>query len=139
MKPLKLDYVSDETTQLSSQAQSEYRRICGQLNWLVFQSRPDISFDICTVTLHFCRLEPPFELIIHSEASYANLEDGSSQSGTFIFLKGKNNLLAPILWQSRKIQRVARSTLATETLAFINGVDICVFIKHRLEEMLGKN
>ena len=56
----------------------------------------------------------------------------------FIFLKEKNNLLAPIFWQSRKIQRVTRSTLAAETLAFINGVAI-VFIKHIFEEILGKN
>ena len=92
MKPLKLDYVSNKTNQLSSQAQSEYIRVCGQLNWLASQSRPDILFDICqlstklgkanyhdahrankvlkklklcTVTFHFWRLEPPFELITH--------------------------------------------------------------------------
>ena len=123
VKPLKLDHVSDKTTQLSSQAQFEYTRICGQLNWLVSQSRPDISFDICqlsnklgkanyhdahrankvlkklklcTVILHFWRLESPFELTTHSDTSYGNLEDGSSQSGSFIFLKGKNILLAPV-------------------------------------------
>ena len=76
---------------------------------------------------------------MHSDASYANLEDGISQSGMFIFLKGKNNLLAPTFWQSRKIQRLARSTLAAETLTFINGLDICVFIKHIFEEILGKD
>ena len=76
---------------------------------------------------------------MHFDASYANLEDGSCQSGMFIFPKGKNNLLAPMFCQSRKIQRVARYTLAAETLAFIIGVDICVFIKHIFEEILGKD
>ena len=116
LKPLKLDYVSHITTQLSSQTQSEYRRICCHLNWLVSQSRSDISLDICqlsiklgkanyydaqrankvlkklklcTVTLYFWRLKSPFELILHSDVSYANLEDGSSRSGMFIFLKKK--------------------------------------------------
>ena len=32
-----------------------------------------------------------------------------------------------------------RNILAVETLAFINGVDICVFIKHIFEEILGKH
>ena len=31
-----------------------------------------------TVALHLWRLEPPFELIMHSDVSYVNLEDGSS-------------------------------------------------------------
>ena len=80
----------------------------------------------CTIILYFWRSEPPFKLIIHSDESYANLEDESSKSGMFNFLKGKNNLLAPIFWQSRKIQRLTRSTLAAETLAFTNGAGICL-------------
>ena len=47
MKPMRLDYVSNKMTQLSLQAQSEYRRICGQKNWLASQFRSDILFDIC--------------------------------------------------------------------------------------------
>ena len=50
LKPLKPDYVSDKMTQLSSQVRSEYRRICGQLNLLASQLRPDISFDICQLS-----------------------------------------------------------------------------------------
>ena len=78
MKPMRLDYVSNKMTQLSLQAQSEYRRICGQQNWLASQLNPERS-------------------------------------------------------------RVAWSTLAAKTLAFINGVDICVFIKRIFEEIFGKN
>lgn len=53
---------------------------------------------LCTVTLYFWRLEPPSELIMHPDKSYANLEDESSLNGMFIFLKGKNKLLAPTFW-----------------------------------------
>lgn len=43
MKPMRLDYVSNKMTQLSLQAQSEYRRICGQQNWLASQLNPERS------------------------------------------------------------------------------------------------
>ena len=51
-----------------------------------------------------------------SDAAFANLKKGSIQGGFIIFLCKSDKNYAPILWKSRKIQRVVRSTLAAETL-----------------------
>ena len=41
----------------------------------------------------------------------------------------------PVLWRSTKVRRVARSTLAAETLAFTEGADTACFINQLGEEL----
>ena len=53
------------------------------------------------------------KLIVYHDASYANLQDGF-----IIFVTDHNECKAsPIAWQSRKLKRVVKSTLAAETLS----------------------
>ena len=61
-------------------------------------------------------------MLMYSDASFNNLGDGHSQGSYIIFLSD-NHHLYPIAWKSNKLKRVARSTLATETLAFTDGCD----------------
>ena len=56
-------------------------------------------------------------------ASFGNLHNGGSQGGHFIITKGDNQKMNPVLWQSCKIKRVVKSTLANETLALSEGID----------------
>ena len=35
---------------LNPDEQHSYRAICGQLNWLATQSRPDIAYDVCKLS-----------------------------------------------------------------------------------------
>ena len=72
-----------------------------------------------------------------SDASYVNPEGGSSQGGYIIFLHGENNHVAPILWRSRKINRVVRRTLAAETLALTEAAAQGFYIRAILTELLG--
>ncbi|XP_057290806.1 uncharacterized protein LOC130613486 [Hydractinia symbiolongicarpus] len=135
MEQVEIQSTKNKHQELSHEKQSKFRCICGQLNWVSSQSRPDISFDVCQLSTKLNRanvddvmranklLKPPLQLILYADASFGNLHDGSSQSGIFVFLKGVENTMTPITWQSKKIKRVVRSTLAAETLALVNGID----------------
>ena len=61
-----------------------------------------------------------------SDVSFNN--DGYSQGGHILFIADKFNMSSPVLWKSTKVRRVARSTLAAETLAFTEGADTACFI-----------
>ena len=40
----------DGSRQLSREEQRLYRGICGQLNWIATQSRPEVAFDVCLLS-----------------------------------------------------------------------------------------
>ena len=54
-------------------------------------------------------------LACYSDASFANLPGEGSQGGMVILLHDGQGIQCPILWQTRKIRRVVKSTLAAET------------------------
>ncbi|CAL4194516.1 unnamed protein product [Meganyctiphanes norvegica] len=140
------------------------RGMCGQLNWIASQSRPDLSFDVsdlsCSikdarimdlqraakvvrkaksscVSLKFPSLDlAATEVVIYSDASYGNLPNGSSQGGHIIFLYDSHGKCTPISWSSTKIRRIARSTLAAECLALQDAADSAILISSFLSEML---
>ena len=62
------------------------------------------------------------EIVVYSDATYASLPYGSSQGAFIVFIKG-NEMVSPILWQSKKIPRVTKSSLASETLGVREAVD----------------
>ena len=74
---------------------------------------------------------------VYNDASLANLKDAGSQGGFIIFIIGSNKKYAPLKWQSRKIKRVAKSTLAAETMALLEGTECCFLIKSTLLGILG--
>ena len=45
-------------------------------------------------------------------------------------------ICVPVWWNSKKIKRVVRSTLAAETLETIEGVDMALYISTLITEML---
>ena len=69
------------------------------------------------VDFKFPNLRKPSKLkvISYSDATYASLADRSSQGAFMVLLKGNNNFVAPISWQSKKLNRVTISSLASET------------------------
>ena len=142
----------------------EVKRVCGQLLWVTNNTRPDFSFEVsmlcnvgktCTVgdllrvnklidvlkrdklVIKFPKLGDPdsWTLCAFCDSSFANLADGSSQAGYILFIKAKNGKVSPIGWQSRKLQRVTKSTLSSETLAVIEAVDAARLVKVILQEI----
>ena len=75
------------------------------------------------------------KLVVYADAVDGNLPDGGSQGGYFIFLVGQNRKCSLPSWQSKKIQRIVRSSLAAETLSLSNAVDTTIFLKKMFSEI----
>lgn len=76
-------------------------------------------------------------LLVFIDSSLGNLSDGGTQGGHFIALVGENGLFSPITWQSKRIRRVARSTLAAETLAMADAIDNGIFLAALYTELMS--
>ena len=70
-----------------------------------------------------------------SDASFGNL-CGGSQGGIMVFLVGENGRYAPVIWQSKKIKRIVKSTIAAETLALVEGSENCFFLRHLMGDIV---
>ena len=75
------------------------------------------------------------KFVTFTDAAYANLIDGGSQEAYFIFLVGENEARNLISWQSWRIKRIIKSTLAAETLAFGGGIDATVYVSSLFTEI----
>ena len=123
---------------------AEYRTIVSQLGWIAQQTRPDLSFDIADLSSKFkcatvknlfqankvvakAKSNPVTiklgveslencQLNCYNDASFGNLSTGGSQGGYVIFLKSCYDLYTPVSWESKKLHRVVKSTIAAETL-----------------------
>jgi len=86
--------------------------------------------------LRFVKLDiSNLQLLVFTDASFANNKDLSSQIGYVIVLADskKANILH---WSSIKCKRVTRSVLASELYAMAHGYDISVAIKSTLDLIL---
>ena len=151
--------------ELSSEEKDSLRSVIGQLSWIGNQTRPDISSNVCQLSsclktatkqeltlanktirkvrvdklsLKFPKLNMNnLQLLVHSDASHNNLPKGGSQGGYIVFLGDDEGKVAPIQWQSKRIKRVVRSTLAAECLALEEAVDHAFYIKCMLSEIMN--
>ena len=153
--------------QLNKEEARQLRGLAGQLNWMASQTRPDMAYNACeisvsikdatindliqankyirkakskNVSLKIVDLEnlEQCSIICFSDASFANLKGNASQGGFIIFLYRNENLFSPIAWKSLKIKRVVKSTLAAETLALEQALEMCFMMKSLLCELLNK-
>ena len=153
--------------ELNKKDKRRLRGTVGQLNWIAFQTRPDMAFDACNtavslknattkdvksanksirkakaneVNINFNNIGELHkgEIMCYTDASFRNLKGESSQGGYIIFLKG-NLTCSPVTWQSKKIKRIVKSTLSAEALALDDAADMCFYIKTLLQEVTGLN
>jgi hypothetical protein len=64
-----------------------------------------------------------------TDASFGNLPDAASQGAFIVFLVDQNGYYSPISWQSRRIRRVANSSLAAECIAAVEVAEMCIYLK----------
>ena len=81
-----------------------------------------------------------WSIVVFTDASYANLNDGVSSVGAYvIFLVFSNNNCCLLTWHSNKIKRVVRSTLGAETLSLCDGLEDAIQHRALLKELLNVN
>lgn len=107
------------------------------------QSIHEVNKVICKlkseqVTLKFQYLgeNDALNLFVFSGASLGSLPDGGTQGGILVVLMGKEGNFSPLCWQSKRIRRVVRSTLAgKKTLAMANELDSAIFLATLFSEL----
>ena len=63
-----------------------------------------------------------------TDASLMNLPSGKSQGGLIIFLQDEAGQKCPIFWQSKKLERTVKSTIAAEAQALVDGSEMAVYL-----------
>lgn len=156
----------DKKAICNKEEKDSFRSLVGQLGWLCTNSRPDLSYDVLELSCKVnnpkvedlieankclrkaCTFESniyfpdlgdisKYKLVVYSDASYANLPDGfSSAEGFVIFLVGENENSCPLYWETKKIRRVVKSTLAAETLAATEAVDMAYYLGNMLSQII---
>ena len=154
--PLTASDKANPSRELSDSERKSLRCALGKLNWLAGMTRPEISFDTCEISTHikdakisdiirvnkvikfvkstesylrFPKLDlNSLSLKVFTDASWNNLPNGGSQGGQIVLLCDQMNLSSPICWNSSKLKRVARSTLAAESLSLPEGCDSAFFV-----------
>ena len=168
LKEMQLDIGRPKEDTLSGEEAKLLRVLSGQLNWLPMQSRPDLAYSSCHIAtslknsqvkdaqfankivrkakgssynLSFSGLGDPryWRLICFSDASWGNLPEGGSQGAYLIFLVGADGTANIVSWQSKRLRRVARSTIAAETLAVMNACEAAFLLSKQIAEIIGSN
>jgi len=90
--------------------------------------------------LKFVKLDVnTLQLLVFTDASFANNKDLSSQIGYVLVLSDASNKANIVHWSSVKCKRVTRSVLASELYGMAHGFDISVAIKSTVDKVLQIN
>jgi hypothetical protein len=79
------------------------------------------------------------KLVVYTDSSFCNNEDMSSQLGYIIFLSDSTGKCQPLHYSSHKSKRVTRSVLGGEFMAFADGIDMTIMLKHDMEQVICQN
>ena len=157
---------SEKNGLLNKNEQTTYRQLIGQLNWAVQGSRPDMAFELISMStklkqgkvsdlvraikkisrlkdiksfMTFPRLDRSYlKIVVFTDASLGNINEGLGSTGAYIvWMMDKTGNCCPIAWNAHKIKRVVRSTLAAEMLSLGEGLEAGFYYRQMLEEILG--
>lgn len=155
--PLEKCRLLEQSGPLSRSEYEACRSKIGQLLWVARQTRPDVMYDVSSLAsmmkhatvktivdinkvirklksssiglkFQYLGRTESLEMVIFSDSSLGNLPDGGTQGGHLVLLMGEDGRFSPLTWQSKRIRRIVRSTLAGETLALSDGIDSGLFL-----------
>ena len=73
---------------------------------------------------------------MYENGIHASLPSGVSQGAQMVLLCG-NNRAVPISWKSKKLERVTKSLMASETMALAESPDAGHFVALMTKEIFG--
>jgi hypothetical protein len=117
--------------QVISPSEEDAKQLNKRLNWQIENANRGLKFvklDIKTL-----------QLLVFTDASFANNKDLSSQIGYVIVLADATKKANIVHWSSVKCKRVTRSVLASELYGTAHGFDIGVAIKSTVDKILQIN
>ena len=79
------------------------------------------------------------QLCVFNDASFGNLKSGGSQGGFIIYITDEDKKCSPVMWQSKKLQRVVKSTMAAETLIQVEAAESAFWLRKLFKEFLIEN
>lgn len=92
----------------------------------------------CNIKLKYPKLDlSSLRLLVYSDSSFNNREGNKSQLGYIIILADETNNCCILQYSSKKSHRVTRSSMAAETLAFVDAFDNAILTKHDLRRLLN--
>ena len=132
--------------------------------WAASQTRPDVAYETCimsntgqhptvkmikeankavaklkskSVSINYKNLGDPKKLKVrvYTDATHMSLQDEASQGAFIVFVEGKSERTVPIIWQSKRLQRITKSPLSSETLALGEGADAGFLISSMIREV----
>jgi ribonuclease HI len=158
-------YVGPEVD-LDADEYTLFRSMVGKINWLANGTRPDASFTMINLSTKFNRAHTShlkeavkavkmlktekcdvvfpklnstqgLKLVVYTDASLANLNGVDSCGGHIIFLCDNDNMCCALSWHSGKLKRVARSTIAAETMALSSGIEEAMYLRQVITFSIG--
>ena len=147
--PQNISQSGSMNSQTTPYQKSILRGALGQLLWPAMRTRPDILYEVsflignigCStvsdlnrvnklirrvkledLSLNFPNLGEPgnWRIVVFSDATLNNNSDGGTHGGFLVFLVNEETRKCGLVaWQSKKLRRIARSTLCAEVLACI--------------------
>ena len=161
------DRAKNTAAPITDQERSQFRQLIGQLNWVTNMTRPEFCFEVCYAStivnsatisdiiklnkvlkkmksevshIKFPSLNTQsLNIKTYTDASFNNLPKGGSQGGQIVFIEDNKNNICPVAWNSSKIKRVVRSTLAAETLALTDGCDLSFYVSQITNHIYRQN
>ena len=162
-----LDDVEVKNRLLTDTELKELRSMIGSINWCVMGTRPDLSFDLNTLSvklrsatvrdfLNACEnirklknkqvhitipdlkmFDLCLEIVVVTDAAFRNQDNRIKSTMSYIINCKRNDLYCPIDWKTDKIKRIVLFTLAAEGLALAKGIQSAIFYQKYIENLVG--
>jgi hypothetical protein len=154
---------------LSSNETTQYRRLVGQLIWLVTQTRPDLHFPVikCSTRANKPTVEDMLNamritglakgnpirikisalgnlsnnliLLCFTDASYGSLNEKVGSAAGHIIFLSNGVNCSLVSWNTTKIKNVVTSAMEAETMALIKGVKETLYIRQLMSEIIEED
>ena len=159
----KLDRVKKDL--LSEKEVSQYRRLVGQMMWVVSQTRPDMIFPVICASmatkhtigdmLNLIRIAQKMknteielsmcclgnirkELVLYcfTDGRYGIVTEKQHSIGAHIIFLANGKECSVVSWHCGKIKSVVTSAMEAETTALMDGIRESIYIRNLISEML---